>query len=256
MSLLFLFTVAIPTILAGIYYGRIASDIFISESHFLVRTPQRSAGSHFGQLLQNTGLSRPQDESSAVQDFILSRDALSRLENEFGLSKSFSSQQIDRISRFGGLDWDCSFEALHRYYQRRVTVNLDSASSILTLRVEAFSPEEAYKINCMLLEMSEELINQLNRRSRLDMIQFAATEVKQAESRAREASIAVSAYRNTKGIFDPKQQSGLQLQGVSKLQEELISNRTHLAQIQTASPHSPAVPVLQQRIKTLNAEIT
>jgi capsular polysaccharide transport system permease protein len=34
-------TVIIPTILASIYFGLIASDVYISESRFVVRSPQR-----------------------------------------------------------------------------------------------------------------------------------------------------------------------------------------------------------------------
>ena len=36
---LFLVTVAIPTVIAIVYYGFLASDIYISESKFVVRSP-------------------------------------------------------------------------------------------------------------------------------------------------------------------------------------------------------------------------
>ena len=36
-------TVLLPTVLAILYFGPIASDVYISESRFVVRNPQRQA---------------------------------------------------------------------------------------------------------------------------------------------------------------------------------------------------------------------
>ncbi|MHB8747402.1 MAG: hypothetical protein ACYC7I_12920, partial [Gammaproteobacteria bacterium] len=37
MNRLFLFTVVLPTLLAAVYFGLIASDVYISESRFVIR---------------------------------------------------------------------------------------------------------------------------------------------------------------------------------------------------------------------------
>ena len=37
----FLLMVALPTLLAALYYGLIASDIFISESRFVIKSPDQ-----------------------------------------------------------------------------------------------------------------------------------------------------------------------------------------------------------------------
>jgi len=80
-NLVFLLTVVVPTIAAILYYGFVASDVFISESRFLVRSPQKQTqGGMFGQLLQGTGLSHSQDDTYSIHDFILSRDALKELD--------------------------------------------------------------------------------------------------------------------------------------------------------------------------------
>ncbi len=258
-SLLFMLTVFIPTVLASIYFGMIASDIYISESHFVVvRSSQKqSHSSGLSQLMQGSGLSHGQDDTAAVNDFIQSRDALQRLEEKMGISKSFGSAEVDRIERFAGLDWwDRSFENFFKYYTGRIIdVSLDPASSISTLKVSAFSAEEAQRINAMLLEMGEELINELNKRIRMDKIGFASTEVENATNKVKAATIAVSEYRNKHGVFDPEGQSRLELEGASKLQGDLVTARSELAQLEAASPQSPAIPGLRQRIRTLSSEI-
>ena len=57
-------------------------------------------------------------------------------------------------------------------------------------------------------------------------------EAREAEFEARRASQALAAFRNTQGIVDPERQATVQLQLVSKLQDELIGARLQLQQIQ------------------------
>lgn len=250
---LFLATVVVPTLLAILYFGLIASDVYISESRFIIRSPQQQTVTSLGAILQGAGLTRSQDDTYTVHDFILSRDALRKLDTQFKLSQSYG--EGDFLSRFPELDMDDSFEALHRYYQKQVSVQLDTLSSISTLRVRAFNADEAHRINQMLLDMGEALINQLNERSRQDMIRYAQAEVDVAEENARAAALAVSRYRSEKTVFDPEKQSALQLQQVSRLQDELIAAKSQLAQVRSLAPKNPQVSVLQRRVGILEAEI-
>ena len=255
---LFVAVVIVPTLIASIYYGLIASDVYISESRFIVRAPQRQATTGLGALLQSGGVStfiRAVDDIYSVHDFMLSRDALTELDRGLGLRAAFSSPAIDRFSRFPRLDFDDSFEALHRYYQKRVGLSLDSQSSISTLRVEAFGPELARDINQRLLQAAERLVNDLNERARQDLIRFAAAEVASAEARAKDAAVAVSRFRTKRGVIDPERQTTLQLQLVSRLQDELISTRTQIAQLRQFAPDNPQLKSLQLKAKTLEAEI-
>ncbi len=206
MNRLLLLTVVVPTLTAIIYFGLIASDVYISEARFVVRSPERQVASPLGMLLKGTGFSRSEDDTYSVQDFIMSRDALKMLNDKLNLDTAFSDSKVDIFSRFAALDWDKSFEALYRYYQQKVTVQLDSTSSISTLTARAFTAEDAFRINEQLLEMGEALVNQLNERGRKDMIRFATDEVRDAEKNAKAADLSLSAYRNQKGVIDPERQ--------------------------------------------------
>lgn len=254
---LFLVTVVVPTLVAAIYFGLIASDIYISESRFMVRSPQKpvSTGA-LGSLLQGAGLARTMDDQYSVHDFILSRDALKVLNEEMGLDKKFRERHIDFVHRFAALEWwDDSFEALHRYYQRRVSAELDSKSSISVLRVSAFSAEDAHKINERLLAMSEKLVNEMSERSRQDIVRFAQNEVKIAEKKAKDAALAVAAFRSDKAVVDPEKQSAFQLQQLGKLQEELIATKTQLAQLRAVSPDNSQIATLTIRQSSLQKEV-
>ncbi len=255
LSITFVLTVVLPTLLAALYYGFVASDIYTSESRFVVRSPQRDAPTGLGALLQGTGFARSQDDTYSVHDFMRSRDALRELDEKLKLRAGYTRPEIDFLNRFPGLDWDDSFENFHRYYQKHVLVEYDSASSITVLRVRAYTAEEAAKANELLLQMGERLVNNLNARSRADLIGVAEREVANAAARAREAAGAVSGYRTGRNVFDPTQQSGLQLQAVARLKEELLAAEAQLAQVVQVSPGNPQVAVLKTRVDTLRRAV-
>ena len=245
-------TVFIPTAFAVVYFGLIASDVYISESRFVVRSPQRQAqASGLGALLQGTAFSRSQDDTYSVHDFVLSRDALKELDTQLALRKAYSSKDADFINRFPGLDWDDSFEAFHKYYRNHVTIDYDTVSSITILKVRAFTAEDARNINDLLLKMGERLVNNLNDRSRQDLIKTAEMEVAVGEEKVKRAAVSFAGFRNNQSVFDPDRQSALQLQGVSRLQDELVATETQLAQVQRVSPNNPQVASLKNRAETL-----
>lgn len=255
MNKVFLSTVALPTVIAIAYFGVVAPDVYISESRFVVRSPERQSASPLGLILKGAGFSRSQDDSYTVQDFILSRDAMIALDKEIHLKEAFSKTGIDIFSRFPGLGWDDSYEHLHRFYQKMVGVHLDSLSSITTLTTRAYTAEESQRMNQLLLDRSEALVNQLNERGRQDMIRFAADEVVEAQKKATAAALALARYRNDQGVINPEAQSAIPLQQVAKLREELIATKTQVLQLEKLAKDNPQLPVLRQRLQLLEAEI-
>ena len=254
-SPLFLVAVFLPTLIATIYYAFIASDVYVSESRFVVRSPQRQQPTGLGAILSGTGLSRSQDDTYSVHDFVLSRDALTELRTKLAVEKMYERDAIDPFSRFGSLDWDSSFEAFFKYYRRHVTVDYDTVSAITILTVRAFSASDARAINDQLLGMGERLVNQLNDRSRKDLIESARKEVKAAEDRAKDASVALSGFRTEQGVFDPDRQAALQLQGAARVQDELLATEAQLAQLRQVSPSNPQIATLSSRAALLRQEV-
>lgn len=246
-------TVGLPTFLAILYFGLIAADVYISESRFVVRSPERQTASPIGMLLKGSGFSRSQDDSYSVQDFILSRDALRALDEKLDVRTAFAKGDI--VGRFPGLDPDDSFENMHKYYQQVVKVQLDTLSSIGTLSVSAFTAEDAYRINSELLQKAEGIVNQLNERGRQDMIRFASNEVAKAEAEAKKAALVLADYRNKKGVIDPEKQSAIPMQQIAKLQDELISSKALLSQLHLSARDNPQIPTLKNRIELLETEI-
>jgi capsular polysaccharide transport system permease protein len=253
-----LYTVFLPTLLAAAYYGPVASDVYISESRLVMRSPhQQAVSAGLGSLLQGIGASRDDADTYSVRDFILSRDALKKLNAEFHVDKAFGSDKVDLLKRFAGLDWwNTTFEALYRYYTNRVvTVEVEPSSDIVTLTVRAFSPQEAHQINERLVQMSEELVNKLNERARQDMMRFAMADVEAAEKKAEAAALAVARYRNARAVFNPEKQSPLHLERIAKLEDQLIVIETQLAQLRAVTPDNPQISTLGKQAESLRQVI-
>jgi capsular polysaccharide transport system permease protein len=252
---LFLLTVVVPTALAVLYFGLFASDVYVSESRFVVRSPDKPATSGLGVLLKSAGFSNAGDEIFAAHEFVQSRDALKELNRDNAVARAFGNSNVSIFDRFNPLGLSGSFEDLYKYFRGKVTVDYATTSSITTLTVRAYSPQDAQKFNRQLLERSEELVNRLNTRGRSDLVQFATEEVVQAKMAAREAALSLARFRNARGIIDPEKQATLQLQMVSKLQDELIGARTQLQQLRAMAPENPQIPILEVRINSLSREI-
>lgn len=255
MGGLFFLTVLLPTTLAILYYGLLAADVYISESRFVVRSPDKPAASGLGLLLKSAGFSTAGDEIFATHRFAASRDALAALNKGGAVARAYGDRRVFRLDRFDPFGWDGTFEDLYKYYTKKVRVEHDTASSITTLTVRAFSAADAQRINRQLLELSEGLVNRLNTRGRNDLIQYAGREVDEAEQSARGAARALAEYRTRSGIIDPERQATVQLQMISKLQDELIGARLQLLQIRALAPDNPQIPLLRVRIAGLGKEI-
>ncbi|KVH43916.1 hypothetical protein WJ39_01740 [Burkholderia diffusa] len=243
-----------PAVVAIIYFGILASDIYVSESRFVVRSQDKSSQAGLGAILQGTGLTRSADNVYVVHDFIQSRDALAQLESRENVSRMFGSRHIDFVNRFDPFGLDNSFESLYEYFVRRVDVDVDSTSGITTLTVSAFSARDAHTVNASLLSMAEHLINQMNARMQTDLIASAQHDVDVAQRAAADAESNLARFRTSQQVFDPERQSSLQLQQLSKLQESIVETKTQIAQLRSLAPGNPQMSALAMRLASLQQQ--
>ena len=184
---------ALPTILAVYYYGWIASDIYVTESRYVIRSPQKPATGSVTDLFARVGFGSSGNDSFVVRDFILSRPALDALNKDLDIKADYSADTIDWLHRFPGLKyWDTSMEAFFEYYLNRVSVVVDPIASISSLSVQAFSAQSALAINQKLLDISEAFVNQLNARARQDLISNAQSEVDLAQKKLENISLRLT----------------------------------------------------------------
>src|SRR4051794_14487007 len=130
--------VGLPTLIAGVYFFGIASDLYMSEVKFVVRGPSKGPASAISAMLSG-GSPAVTEDTFAVHQYLLSRDAVRRLEQEDNLRALLSRAEGDLLTRFPGIwFWRHDFEALYGTYGRFVSVEVDGTSGVSTLQVKAY----------------------------------------------------------------------------------------------------------------------
>lgn len=244
--------VGLPTLLAGVYFFGIASDLYVSEVKFVVRGPSKSAVSALSAMLSSTAGPAVSEDTFAVHDYLMSRDAVRRLEREDDLRALLSRPEGDFISRFPGFRfWRRDFEALYDAYSRFVSVEVDSTSGVSTLQVKAYRPEDAQRMATALMLFSEQLVNALNERARHDALAAFQREVDTTEARIAKIQDELTVYRVKQNMLDPKSASAGPLELVGQMNAQLATAKGRLAEIAKDSPHSPQIRLYKTRIASL-----
>ncbi|MBS7544282.1 hypothetical protein [Ancylobacter oerskovii] len=248
----FLLCVVVPSVLLIIYYGFIASSQYYSEARFAVRAGDTTSLDTVTALTGLPSVTQFQD-STIVVEYLKSRAIVEALEQKIQLSKLFNRSGVDWFSR---LDEGAPIEAVVAYWRHQVTTSVEMPSGIITVRVNAFSPEDAVTITNAVVDLSEELVNKLGERARRDLITSSEHEVARAEDRLREARSALKDWRNEVGMLDPTTAS----QGIQGLIATLKTEQLKLRQeISTGgrslSANAPQLQLLKWREEATQEQI-
>lgn len=249
--------VVVPVFLATIYFGFIASDIYVSEARFVIKAPNQKQGqlSTLANLIQTTGLSGGQEQTGEVLQYVRSRNALQDLSKRIDVRAKFGSPEADLLSRFPAPFRLDRFENLYKFYGKMVDARLDPDTGTAILTVKAFTPQDAHELNVRTLELSEALVNRLNDRAQNKAITEAEKRLRDAEMRVSSARVALRQYRNTAELLDPAKQAS----GVLEISNRLIGEQAVLkAQLEAmvrAAPANPSIPALRSRIAAISNQI-
>lgn len=246
-----------PSLIAVVYWGLVASDIYVSESRFVIKAPERqkTSASALGSLLQTTGFGSGAEQASEIIGYLRSRNALSDLTLRADVRGAFGSSQADFLSRYPTLLQDNSFESLYEYYGSMISTQSDPETGLTVLRVKAYTAEEAQTLNAGLLDLSEDLVNRLNQRVNTQAIEEAGERVLEAQDRVREARIRLGAYRNTSRLLDPEQQGISVLEVSNQLITQEAALRAQLSEMRRNAPNHPSIPALQDRINGIAQQV-
>jgi capsular polysaccharide transport system permease protein len=251
-----LLTLVGPTAVAALYFGLVASPRYESETQFIVRGIQSNrAVPGLESLMQAIGIARSSDDSNVVLDYLGSRDAVAALEAALPLRAMYGRTSADALSRFPRPFFGKSFERLYWYYQSRVTALADPDTGIITVKAEAFLPEDAQAIARQLLTQSEALVNVMNARMESDTVRSAESVVAEATQAVMEAHDEVTRFRNAQMVVDPSQNAIAQLGTIADLSVQVDRVLAQISENSRLSPSSPAANALKAKADALTAQI-
>ena len=246
--------VVFPTLFVAWFLWFKASDLYLSESSFTVQTAAPTTGSSSGGLLGGLfgGSGAGVWESTAVQNFILSRDVLRRLDEEFGIIAHYRSEDIDIIHR----DRGTSFEDAHAHYQDMVTVSFDPTEGQLEMTFIAATADAAREFSAAVIRYSEEMVDELQDPIRSAALKDADANLANAELRLEEAQLEAARVRNQLQTFSVEGAVSSEMGIISGLESERERLRTRLATLIRITSESDArVQQLRAQIETISAQI-
>lgn len=274
-----LVVVAVPVILATMYYTFLASPLFQSESRFAVRSAIESAtidmdmevsgrnggktlgglgGGNLGSLgglsggISGAGSTSLQDPF-VVSSFLMSPEVTRKLDRDGWLRRQFTQSSIDRWSR---LAEDASHEDLFDYWRRHVTAAVDRRANTIQLRVNAYSAEAAHEIATRAMAVAEDMIAELTRRQRDDTLALAKAELAEAEARYEESGLRLRQLRRTSRIVEPGQEAQAAGTTLLRLMRERIRARAELETLEKlAGAKAPGRAELLAMIAGLDTQI-
>ena len=254
--------VLLPTLLLAVYFYGFAANQYIAEAQFTVRgnvEPMEDASvGQFADLVQKHN----SQDSFIVKNYIQSQTLVTKMEETLKISAMFSRDEADFWSRFRPPQ---PIEELTHYWRKHVIARIDVISGIITLTVRAFTPEDALAISKEVIARTEVLINQISRAAQADLVAHAESDAVRAQTRLREAHLALQTFRNRWGIIDPIKAAEATLTTLGSLRKDQLKAETDLQVLRGSNLDEKArsiqtlvanLAAIQQQTKRLQEQLT
>ena len=246
--------VGIPTVFATIYFCLFASDIYVSEARFAIRSAKAGTSvTGLAAILSSPMVSGGGQDTSVIADYTHSQDMLKKVREKLEITSHYSNSEVDVLSR---LDNDATDEQLLEYFQKNVMLVRDSASDVLTLKVRAFEPAMAQQLAQLIIELNENLVNTLSTRIEEDALTTAHNEVERASQKVLLASSQMTRFQNTNASLNPAAESSAILSVVTGIESKLVEARAALSEKRAyMRDTSPEVITLKNRVNALSRQL-
>lgn len=246
--------IAVPMLLATLYFTVFAANRYVSESTVALEHASNDASSLPGAAMLLAGLSSPtRSEALYLRQYMQSVALLKTLDAELDLRKHYGAEKLDGFSRLWG---GASQESFVEYFRKRVDVMVDETSAMITVRVQGFDPAFAQALNKAILKEGEHFVNEMSHSLAREKLNFAESELGRAAEHLQESTKEVLAFQNRYGLLDPSmnaQASGAlsaQMQAsITKSEAELRGLRSFMTE------DAPEVKVLRAQIKATQAQL-
>lgn len=220
---LFVGTFLMPALLGVLYFGLIASDLYVTEMRFAVRPAatgaERAAPDAIGATLGIPQAMVVQD-TLITSEYTQSRAIIEEVEKTLpSLRAMFATPAADWFSRW---DNEEPVEEFVKYWRHHVRSTVDKQSGVVLVKVSAFTAEDSLAIARAVLAASEKMVNGLTSEARARALAETETELRRIESRMSEIRSAMRDLRNNEGTLDAQKSGEAALRVLSEVRLERI----------------------------------
>ncbi|MFT4942193.1 MAG: capsular polysaccharide transport system permease protein [Paraglaciecola sp.] len=250
----FAMLVLLPFVLFTFYQVILASPRYESHAKLIVKEPNGMATLDPAMaIMSGFGVSSGNSDTELVKAFIYSTDMLSYIDQELSISEHFSSSEYDFFSR---LSSDASNEDKLSYFQDRVLVEIDDKSQIVSVFVQAFTPEFSHLISKTIVARAEWFINEIGHTLAKEQLKFVQQEHALVEKRLQTVKTELLSFQRRHDLLDP-QAEGMALQQIAyQLEGQIAVKRTELRTLRSSmSENAPQVINVAAQLKSMTQQL-
>lgn len=245
--------VLLPTVLVAYFMWFKASELYKSDSQFMVQSADGGGASSGGLLGAFLGGGGGTFDPNAVQTYVLSRDVLGLLDAEHGWIAHFQQPGLDFFHR---VEPDASFEDAYDHYTSMITVSFDPTEGIMEMSVVAADPQSAHRFSKAVIGYAETMVNRLSSRIQTDAVAEAERNLVETEERLRLAQESVAELQKAMDTFTVEGEVAAEMQIIGGMEVELEALRGRITNLRrVTSDTDPRVQRISNQIETLEAQI-
>jgi capsular polysaccharide transport system permease protein len=252
---LFIGVVILPMLIAAVYLIPIAAPRYSSSASFVVKSTTQQSGDPLAALAQQSGQTIASDETYAVNAYLTSRDVVDLLAKNNELRAVLNRPGADFLLRYPTFWLPDDNEFLYRRFQWMASAYVDPVTTISTIEVNAFSPEDAQTLTRAMIGYAEALVNRMNERAYQDSLAMANHFVDEAQKDVDRIGTELQKFRNVSGSIDPTLVSQSKLKVIEGLSTQLAEIEATVAQQASVAPSSPTLTGLRAQAQSYRAEI-
>lgn len=247
--------VAVPMLLALIYYLFFALDRYVSTAQVAVRQVGNNEAPQIpGLAVMLTGLNpTSREETLYLREFLRSQDMLNVLEKKLSWSKHYSGRWQDPLY---WIKENSQREDLLIYYQRIVNTHFDEQTGLLSVSVQAFEPAFAEEVLKVMLGESDRFVNELSHRMAREQMAFAQSELAKARSVYEERRDDMLVFQSSNSLLDAEATAKARADIIVELESSLTKERTTLKGLAaTLSADTPQIKQQKNRIRAIEQQL-
>jgi capsular polysaccharide transport system permease protein len=251
---LFIVTVVLPMAVAVGFFVFVFAPRYSSTVTFRVSSIS-SMGAQFKTALLGLTVPIISEDSYAVDTYLTSREMVNQLVKTDNLRAILDRSQVDFVFHYPTFWLPDNDEFLYRRFQWMAKVDLDPASGISTMEVNAFTPGDAQALAQAMVRYAEALVDRMNQRLYQDQLTIADRYVAEAQKEVDSIEAELKAFRNVSGSLDPNLVAQSELNVIQGLSTQLAQVEASIVQQLKTAPTSPLVRGMLAQAQSYRDEI-
>lgn len=241
----------VAILLVSFYWFVWAEERYVSRATVVLESPQVATPEFSLSSLMGGGGNT--SDLLLLREHLLSVDMLRLLDEQLDIRQHYN-EHGDIFAKLR--DPNVPIEDLHKYYLRRVEVELDEYAGVLNIHVQGYTPEFARDMAALLLDAGENHMNTMGHRLAEEQVRFLEQQMIRLEDRFRDTRTELLEFQNEYGLVSPTSTVESINQVVATLEGDLArlqAQRNALASFQ--SSQSAELREVERSITALRDQI-